>query len=108
MIRWGVKLAVIVKTSTNVHPDAESTWKGFNGAWLRPYSPMEVVVTDEGSEFQGVFEQKVEGMSVFQQVEHGSTLGITDQPCGAMPPSRSTSSWPEKASNYRQRLRRMS
>ena len=28
---------------------------------------MVVVVTDQGSEFKGVFEQEVEGMSVFQQ-----------------------------------------
>ena len=64
MVCWGVKLAAIVKTSTNVAPDAERTSKGFNEAWLRAYSPMEVVVTDQGSEFKVVFEQKVEGMSV--------------------------------------------
>ena len=60
-------LAAIVKTSMNVNPDAERTSKGFNEAWLRAYSPMAVVVTDQGFEFKGVFEQEVEGMSVFQQ-----------------------------------------
>ena len=65
MVCWCVMLAAIVKTSMNVNPDAERTSKGFNEAWLRAYSPMEVVVTDQGSEFKGVFEQKVEGMSVF-------------------------------------------
>ena len=67
MVCWGVRLAAIVKTSTNVDPDAERTWKGFNEVWLRAYSPTEVVVTDQRSEFKGVFEQKVYGMSVFQQ-----------------------------------------
>ena len=68
MVCWRVQLAVIVKTSTNVNPDAESNWKGFHDALLRPHSPMEVVVTNQGSEFKGVIEQMVEGMSTFQQV----------------------------------------
>ena len=36
---------------------------------------MEVLVSDQGSRFKCVLEQKVEGMSVFQQVTNtGSTL----------------------------------
>ena len=70
-------------------------------AWLRPYSPMEVVVTDQGSEPKGLLEPKVEEMSVFQQVTN------TERPSGTMPQSRSSTSWSEKASNHRKRRRTM-
>ena len=79
MVSWGVKLAVIVKMSTNANSDAESTSKGFSGAWLRPYSPVEVVVTDQGSGLKGVFEQKLEGMSVFQQETSTEAPTIEEQ-----------------------------
>ena len=52
---------------------------------------MEVLVSDQGLGFKCVLEQKVEGMSVFQQVTN------TEAPwSGTMPPSRRSISWPEK------------
>ena len=50
---------------------------------------MEVVVTDQGSGLKGVFEQKLEGMSVFQQ-ETSTEASAENGPSGTMPPLRSS------------------
>ena len=48
IVCWGVEQAFVIKTSTKVNPDAESTSKkGFTEAWLRPHSP-----TGQGLEFR--------------------------------------------------------
>ena len=48
-------------------PDAEIL-KGFKEVWLRLHSPMEVVVTNQGSEFKGVLWQKIESTNISQHV----------------------------------------
>ena len=72
MVRWCVKLAVLVKTSTNVNPDAESTWKvGFASSILTDGSP------GQRSRFGIQVRSRAEGRRdecVSTGNEHGSTL----------------------------------
>ena len=59
-------------------------------AWFRPHSPMEVV-TDQRSQFKGVFEQQGREDECFSEAPWEP-----DQPSGTMPAARSSASWSEK------------
>ena len=80
MICWCVKPAVAVRTSTNMNPAA-------------------------GTALETCFEQKVESLDIFHQVPQLRSPLETGKTTS---PSRSITSWHEKASSRKRRLRTMS
>ena len=63
---WGT--SYIVWGLIGESPTAERTWLIFAKDWLRHYGPPEIVVTDGGGEFQGVFAQNLSESGSFHHV----------------------------------------
>ena len=65
---WGTRLGMCDKTSDRINPDALSTWQAFARVWLRHYSEPEILVCDQGVEFQKEFGLGCEERGIFMQV----------------------------------------
>jgi len=47
---------------------AEAAWRGFASSWLRPFGAPEILISDGGSEFSGIFARRAEQLGIYPHV----------------------------------------
>ena len=68
VIDHGTNFQILLRVGDGFSKTAEDVWSAFQKGWIRYFGEPEILISDEGNEFEGDFAAKLEQAGVFHHM----------------------------------------